>query len=160
MEVVFMIETNLSSLNQNSQFIYDVDYLKWIETTVEKLKNQNYSTVDWENLIEEIEDMGRSERRTLKSNLIVILLHLLKWQFQPEKRNGILERSIIEHRRLVNKAIKESPSLMSYLESIFAESYPEAVKQAKAETGLSRETFPQECPYSLANIMDDDFLPE
>ncbi|TAF08178.1 MAG: DUF29 domain-containing protein [Nostocales cyanobacterium] len=155
-----MIETNLSSLHQNSHSIYDVDYLKWIETTVEKLKTQNYSTVDWENLIEEIEDMGRSERRSLESNLIVILLHLLKWQFQPEKRTGSWERSIIEHRRRVNKAIKESPSLLSYLESIFAESYPEAVKQAKAETGLPRETFLQECPYSLADVMDDDFLPE
>jgi hypothetical protein len=160
MEVEFMIETNLSSLHQNSQSIYDVDCLKWIETTVEKLRDKKYSTVDWENLIEEIEDMGRSERRSLESNLIVILLHLLKWQFQPEKRTGSWERSIIEHRRLVNKAIKESPSLLSYLESIFAESYPEAVKQAKAETGLSREIFPPECPYSLADVMDDDFLPE
>jgi hypothetical protein len=154
-----MQETTLSSLQTDTQSLYDVDYLQWIETTLEKLRNQDYSTVDWGNLIEEIEDMGRSERRRLESNLIVIILHLLKWQFQSEKRSGSWESSMIEHRRRVKKAIQESPSLKPYLEDILADSYIEAVKQAKAETGLPREIFPPECPYSLANIIDDDFLP-
>lgn len=76
-----MIKTAMSSLKAHSQRLYETDYLQWIETTVEKLQSQDYTKVDWENVIEEIADMGRSERRSFKSNLIVILVHLLNWQF-------------------------------------------------------------------------------
>lgn len=141
------------------QTLYETDYLQWIETNVEKLRTRNYANVDWENLIEEIEDVGRSERRSLESNLIVVLLHLLKWQYQPEGRSGSWAGSIVEHRRRIKKALKESPSLKPYLESVFAESYVEAVKQAKAETDLPLEVFPVQCPYELAEVIDDEFLP-
>lgn len=69
------------SLKADAQSLYDTDYLQWLQTTVAKLRSRDYATVDWEALIEEIEDMGRSERRRLESNLIVVLLHLLKWQY-------------------------------------------------------------------------------
>jgi Domain of unknown function DUF29 len=154
------METAMSSLKAHSQTLYDTDYLQWIETTVEKLQSHDYANVDWENLIEEIADMGRSERRSLKSNLIVILVHLLKWQFQPEKRSGSWEGSIIEHRRRVKEALDDSPSLKSYLESIFIECYAQAIKQAKAETGLSVEFFPLVCPYQLPEVINDEFLPQ
>jgi len=149
----------MHSFKSDYQTLYETDYLQWIETTVKKLRSQNYENVDWENLIEEIEDMGRSERRSLESNLIVVLLHLLKWQYQPEYRSGSWESSIIEHRRRIKKSLKESPSLKPYLESIFAEAYTEAVKQAKAETGLPLETFPSQCLYKLSQVVDDEFLP-
>ncbi|MEH1841823.1 MAG: DUF29 domain-containing protein [Nostoc sp.] len=149
----------MSSLKAHSQTLYDTDYLQWIQTTVEKLQSHDYTNVDWENLIEEIADMGRSERRSLKSNLIVILVHLLKWQFQPEKRSGSWEGSIIEHRRRVKEALDDSPSLKSYIESVFAECYAQAVKQAKAETGLLVESFPLVCPYQLLEVTNDQFLP-
>ncbi|MFB2934256.1 DUF29 domain-containing protein [Aerosakkonemataceae cyanobacterium BLCC-F154] len=148
------------SLKGDRPNLYETDYLQWIETTVKKLRFGDYTNVDWENLIEEIEDMGRSERRSLKSNLIVVLVHLLKWQFQPECRSGSWEGSIIEHRRRIREAILESPSLQPYLESIFAECYPQAVKQAKAETRLPLEAFPQQCPYELVEVINDEFLPE
>ncbi|PSB18987.1 DUF29 domain-containing protein [Phormidesmis priestleyi ULC007] len=138
---------------------YETDYLKWIETTLEKLRSRDYDSVDWENLIEEIEDMGRSEQRSLKSNLIVVLVHLLKWQFQPDRRSGSWGGSIVEHRRRIQEAVDDSPSLRPYLESIFDGCYLQAVKQAKAETGLSSETFPQQCPYELVEVMSDEFLP-
>ncbi|BAZ52797.1 hypothetical protein NIES4103_54620 [Nostoc sp. NIES-4103] len=150
----------MSSLKTHSQALYETDYLQWIETIVEKLQSQDYANVDWENLIEEIADMGRSERRSLKSNLIVILVHLLKWQFQPENRSGSWEGSIIEHRRRVNEGLHDSPSLKSYLESIFAECYAQAVKQAKAETGLTIEFFPILCPYELLEVTNDEYLPD
>lgn len=146
-------------LKSDRSTLYNTDYLQWIKTTVEKLYNRDYANVDWDNLIEEIEDMERSEQRNLESNLIVLLLHLLKWQYQPERRSGSWESSMIEHRRRIKKALQESPSLQPYLESIFSESYIEAVKQAKAETGLPLETFPIECPYQLAALLDDEFLP-
>jgi hypothetical protein len=154
------METAMPPSQVAHQALYKADYLQWIETTVEKLSSQDYASMDWENLIEEIEDMGRSERRSLESNLIVVLLHLLKWQYQPECRSGSWEGSIIEHRRRIKKALKESPSLKPDMISIFAECYTEAVKQAKAEMGLSLETFPIQCPYELAEVIDDEFLPE
>ncbi len=89
------------------QTLYETDYLQWIETTIRKLRSQDYAGVDWENLIEEIEDMGRSEQRRLESNLIVVLLHLLKWQYQFECRSGSWAGSIVEHRRRIKKANQE-----------------------------------------------------
>lgn len=149
----------MPSLKADYQTLYDTDYLQWLETTVEKLRHQDYANVDWDNLVEEIEDMGRSERRSLESNLIVVLLHLLKWQYQPQFRSGSWAGSIVEHRRRIKKALKESPSLKPYLDSIFAESYTEAVKQAKAETDLPLETFPTTCQYELAEVINDEFFP-
>ncbi|MCL1472691.1 DUF29 domain-containing protein [Argonema antarcticum] len=150
----------MSILKINRQTLYEKDYLQWIQTTLEKIRSGDYVNVDWENLIEEIEDMGRSERKSLKSNLIVVFLHLLKWQFQPEMRSGSWEGSIIEHRRRIRESIDDSPSLQNYLESIFPECYLQAVKQAKAETRLPLETFPQLCPYDLEQVVSDEFLPE
>ncbi|MCC3411916.1 MAG: DUF29 domain-containing protein [Microcoleus sp. PH2017_29_MFU_D_A] len=140
--------------------LYDTDYLRWIETTVEKLRSRDYSNIDWENLIEEIEDMGRSERRSLESNLVVIILHLLKWQFQPDRRSGSWKASIAEHRRRIRKAVKDSPSLRPYLEEVLAECYADAVEQASAETGLSIETFPQLSVYTSTEVLDSNFLPD
>jgi len=143
-----------------NRHLYETDYVKWIETTVEKLRVQDYSNIDWQNLIEEIEDMGRSERRNLKSNLIVVLTHLLKWQYQPQFRSGSWKGSIVEHRRRIREALKDSPSLKPYLEKVFAECYLDAVEQASAETGLSVEIFPQLCPYTSAEVLDSNFLPD
>lgn len=147
-------------LEANRQSLYETDYLRWIEITVEKLRVRNYSNIDWENLIEEIEDMGRSERRSLESNLIVVLTRLLKWQYQPKFRSGSWKSSIVEHRRRIRKALKESPSLKPYLEEVFAECYSDAVEQASAETGLPVETFPQLCSYTSAEVLDSNFLPK
>jgi hypothetical protein len=149
-----------TELDANRKNLYEADYLKWIETTVEKLRVRDYSSVDWENLIEEIEDMGRSERKSLKSNLIVVLTHLLKWQYQPEFRSGSWKGSIVEHRRRIRDTLKDSPSLKPYLQEVFVECYLDAVEQASAETELPMETFPGECPYTSAEVLDSNFLPE
>ena len=146
-------------LMNSATTLYESDYLEWLSHALKQLRNQQYEQVDWENLIEEIETMGRSEKNALESNLIIILLHLLEWQYQPQKRSGSWERSMIEHRRRVRKALKDSPSLKSYLVSILEESYHEAVKQAKAETQLPLATFPNACPYFLNSILDDQFFP-
>lgn len=143
----------------NAQDLYETDFLQWIETTVQKIQNQDYGAVDWENLVEEIEDMGRRERQSLESNFIVLVIHLLKWQFQPQQRSGSWQGSIIEHRRRVNKALKDSPSLNSYLMGLEAECCKEAVEQAAAETDLALEAFPLDCPYELADILKAGFLP-
>ena len=143
----------------NVQGLYETDYLQWIEATVQRIQSQDYGAVDWENLVEEVEDMGRQERQSLESNFIVMVIHLLKWQFQPAKRSGSWEGSIIEHRRRVNKALKDSPSLNPYLVGCEAECYEEAVEPAKAETGLPLEAFPLDCPYEVADMLKAGFLP-
>jgi len=150
------LDTNLQNLSLS---LYQQDYLQWLEGTIANLQHQNYDQVEWEYLIEEMQDMGRSERRSLESNLIVVLLHLLKWQYQPDRRSGSWEGSILEHRRRLHKALEDSPSLQPYLQNILAESYTAARKQARAETELPLEIFPIACPYSLPELLRDDFLP-
>ncbi|WP_017658904.1 DUF29 domain-containing protein [Baaleninema simplex] len=142
------------------QQLYEEDYILWLDATVQKLRSHDYNEVDWDNLIEEIEDMGRRERQSLESNLVVVLLHLLKWQFQPERRTGSWESSIIEHRRRIRRAFKSSPSLKNYLISIVDECYESARKQARAETQLSLVVFPVNCPYDVEEILNDEFLPD
>ncbi|MBP0000782.1 MAG: DUF29 domain-containing protein [Cyanobacteria bacterium SID2] len=144
----------------NLQQLYEEDYTLWLDATVEKLRSSNYNEVDWNNLIEEIEDIERREGQSLESNLVVVLLHLLKWQFQPERQTGSWESSLIEHRRRIRRALKSSPSLKNYLVSVVDECYESVRKQARAETQLSLEVFPVNCPYDVEDILNDEFLPD
>lgn len=139
--------------------LYEQDFYLWIETTVNQLKNGQLADVDLENLIEEIETMGRSEKQALESNLIVVLLHLLKYQYQRDKRSNSWLSSIYEHRRRLNKALKNSPSLKPYYTEVFEECYQDARQEAALETGLALETFPAVCPFTPEAALDRDFLP-
>ncbi|NJK29297.1 MAG: DUF29 domain-containing protein [Acaryochloridaceae cyanobacterium CSU_3_4] len=148
-----------TELRTSHKSLYAADFVRWVETTAAQLRTQNYPSVDWTNLIEEIEDMSRRERKSLKSSLLVILLHLLKWQYQPEGRCGSWRGSIREHRRRVNDDLKDSPSLAPYLQEIFAECYANACEQAADETGLPLETFPLNCPYTSEQSLNSKYLP-
>lgn len=149
-----------TELNAQQQSLYETDYLKWIETTIVQIKQQNYGAIDWENLIDEIEEMARSERRSLEDSLVVILTHLLKWQFQPERRSNSWRASIVEHRRRIRNLLEDSPSLKPYLEEVLAECYGDAIELASIETELPAVTFPPDCPYSSAEVLEAGFLME
>jgi len=149
-----------AELQKSHNSLYETDFVRWVETTALQLRNQTYSDVDWTNLIEEIEDMSRRERKALKSNLIAVLVHLLTWQFQPEERSGSWRSSIREHRRRINDDLKDSPSLVPYLQEVFDECYINAHEQAADETDLPIITFPETCPYTVDQILDAYFLPE
>ena len=140
--------------------LYNRDFYLWIETTAKELKNGNFAEVDLANLIEEIETMGRSEKRTLKSNLLVVLMHLLKYKYQPDKHTNSWLSTIFEHRQRVEECLTESPSLNNYLPEVFINCYQNARKQAAIETGLSLATFPVESPFTIDECLDEDFLPE
>lgn len=140
--------------------LYEEDFYLWIETTAKQLKTGNLAEVDFANLIEEIESMGRSEKRALKSNLIVILMHLLKYKYQPEKRSNSWLSTIFEHRRRLIESLTESPSLRKYFSEVFSECYQDARKQASLETGSSLDTFPVESPFTTDETLNQDFLPE
>lgn len=149
-----------TELQPSQKSLYETDFLHWVETIVEQLRSQNYACVDWTNLIEEIEEMSRRERKSLKSNLVVILLHLLKWQYQPECRTGSWRGRIREHRRRIKDDLQDSPSLLPYLQEVFAECYANAREQAADETGLPLETFPLDCPYEPEQALNSQYLPD
>jgi hypothetical protein len=139
--------------------LYERDFLLWLENTTKLLKEQRFTELDLENLIEEIEDMGKSQRSALESNLVVILLHLLKWKYQPEKHSNSWKASIREHRRRIRSQFKDSPSLKRYFAEIFVECYGDARGLAADETGLELVTFPKDLPFTIEQVLDSDFLP-
>ncbi len=149
-----------TELQTSQKSLYETDFICWVETTLAQLRAQDYGNVDWQNLFEEIEDMSKRERKSLKSNLVVLLLHLLKWQYQPEYRSGSWRGTIREHRRRINDDLKDSPSLKPYLKEIFSECYQNASQQAADETGLLLKTFPIDSLYTEEQVLDYNFLPE
>lgn len=138
--------------------LYDQDYHSWLESTIQHLKSSNFSEVDWENLIEELEDMGRSEKRAVYSNLKILLLHLLKYRYQPEKRSKSWLSSICEHRQRLHRSFRESPSLKNYFEIVIPESFEDARELTSKETGLNINSLPNECPFSIEEILDREFF--
>ena len=139
--------------------LYDRDYALWLETTIEQLRQQNFDQIDWENVLDEFESMSKRDRRSIESNLVILLIHLLKWEFQPRMRSGSWKGSIREHRRRIQLILKDSPSLKSYVTNSLCEAYAEALAGAIDETGLDISMFPANCPYSILNVLDPDFLP-
>jgi hypothetical protein len=143
--------------------LYEKDFNLWLEETAYLLKAGKLDCLDIENLIEEIESMSRREKDRLESNLIRVMQHLLKWQYQPEKRTPSWSYSILEHSRRINKALVNSPSLKNYLTTIFDNCYQEARKAASLETQLSINTFPSDNFFTEENILivnSDDYLIE
>ena len=139
--------------------LYDRDYALWIETTIDQLRSRNFEQVDWENVLDEFEAMSKRDRRSIESNLVILLIHLLKWEFQPEMRSGSWKGSIREHRRRIQRILKDSPSLQPYVAEVLSEAYAEAVSGAIDETGLEIVVFPIDCPYDILNILNRSFLP-
>ena len=144
---------------QKQTSLYNRDFYLWTQQQIEVLRNKNYAAIDLVNLIEEIEDMGRSEKKAVGSNLRVVLLHLLKYKYQPSKRSDSWENSIIEHRIRLMEDFEASPSLKRHCEAVFQKQYQYARKQAAVETRLSLNTFPSESPFTLTEVLDIDFLP-
>ncbi|MEO1590218.1 MAG: DUF29 domain-containing protein [Cyanobacteria bacterium J06632_22] len=149
--------TALQPPTQPAKTLYDADYVQWVTTTAEQLRRGDYKAVDWANLLDEIEDMARRERQALMSNLRVLLLHLLKWQYQSEKKTRSWASSIVEHRICIEESLEASPSLKPYLDQEWGKAYVRAVKLALKETGLPKTTFPQDCPFTLIQVMDENF---
>ena len=123
-------------LDPPSEQLYEQDFWLWTQAMVEALKSGNLSQLDLENLAEEVESLGRSDRRELQSRLTVLLMHLLKWQFQPDMRSGSWRGTLAEQRIHILKLLKESPSLRSFFEESVNECYDDAKVKASEETGL------------------------
>jgi Domain of unknown function DUF29 len=140
--------------------LYEQDFWLWTQTMAAALRSGDWSELDIENLVEEVESLGRSDRRELQSRLTVLLMHLLKWQFQSELQCGSWRGTLAEQRIRIGKLLKDSPSLRSFFEISIDECYNDAIIQASAETGLSRERFPVSCAYRIEDILNPEFLPD
>ncbi len=140
--------------------LYEKDYYLWLEETVQLLREGKLTELDVFNLIEEIEDMGKSEKKAIKSNSRILLMHLLKWKYQPSKRSKSWKSSIIEHRKRIRDSFEDSPSLKVYFADNFNLCYQDARELAAAETGLSIDKFPIESPFSQQDTLKPDYFPE
>ena len=143
--------TNL--IENNLKKLYENDYLQWLDKNIKLLKKSRLSEVDLENIIEELESLGRSEKTALRSNLTVLLMHLLKWDYQPDKHSNSLRYTIIEQRRRILDAFEDSPSLKRFFEEILEKTYAKALEDASEETGLPLNAFPPENPYTVDQIL-------
>ena len=140
--------------------LYDSDFQVWANQQASLLRAGKLSAADIENIAEEIESLAKGEKRELVSRLTILLLHLLKWQFQPGFRGNSWRYTIKVQRRDLARHLADNPSLSAQLTSVLADAYVSAVLSAAGETGLPEATFPDLCPWSHQQIADPDFWPE
>ena len=138
---------------------YDSDFHLWSQTQAALIREGRIAEIDLENVAEEIESLGRSDRKEIKSRLEVLLIHLLKWQFQKDKRKGGWENSMDSARQAMNDLIAESPSLKTLPVLFLEEAYTRARRKAARETRMPISAFPHTCPYDVKELLDEDFLP-
>lgn len=146
---------------ESLETLYELDYVAWIDITLEKLKSRDLQQLDWGHLIEEIEAMGREQRHKVESYLLRLLIHLLLYQYwQSEKKwSGKGWEKEIDNFRLELDLLLESKVLFNYLSTILEKSYGKARKSVIRKSKLNPDIFPESCPYTIAQILDPDWLP-
>jgi hypothetical protein len=156
------VEKTLARL-AHERLSYDSDFYQWTQTQTTALLDKDFAALDLEHLVEEIEALGKSDRRALQNHLKVVLHLLLKWAYQPqerERRGPGWQDSIDESRTQIELILQDSPSLRPALHQALTWAYPRARRKAQRETHLPLTTFPEACPWPLDQVLDDDFLPE
>lgn len=135
--------------------LYDQDTAAWAAANADLLRQRRFGELDVPHLIEELEDMGKSERRALESHLSVLLMHLLKWEHQPSMQSTSWQLSIENARQSIADSVEDSPSLKPKLqdEIFVAKAYSKARRNAAIETGLEIKIFPEQCPVSYLKAL-------
>lgn len=139
---------------------YTTDFSTWVQQTAKLLREERWQEVDLVHLVEEVEDLGKAEKRGIASQLTRLLLHLLKRQYQPERRSESWLDSITDVRLQIELAIQDSPSLKTYPLTQLEKSYLKARVSAAKQTRSPLSAFPAGCPFSIDNILNEDWLPE
>ncbi len=139
--------------------LYDDDFAAWASETARQLRAGRFSEIDVEHVAEEIEDMGKSEKRELLGRLTVLVMHLLKWKWQADKRTTSWQSTMATQRAELHRLLRQSPSLKSAIAASVEDIYPDAVESASIETGLPAQTFPAGCPFSVDQILERTFFP-
>lgn len=147
----------MSSVNHN---LHDSDFYAWTKETAQLLKEGRVSEVDIKNIAEELESMGNSDKRALISCLSVLIAHLLKWKYQKERRGTSWQRTIKVQRLRVKDLLEASPSLKHEINLKVSFAYLDATVMAEKETGLNIEIFPEECPFTLEQCLNEEFWPD
>lgn len=147
---------------KSQETLYEKDYNLWVLETIKKLENQDFNTVDWDNLLEELSDLSRREKRKLESLLMRLVEHLLKlkyWENEIENNRGHWEAEILNFRKQIKKELKASPSLKAYLLEIWEECYQDGREIAAARSRLPLNTFPEQPIATLEKVLDENWLP-
>lgn len=140
--------------------LYRTDFYAWTKTQAALLQAEEFENLDLPNLIEELEAMGTSQRNEVISRLKVLLMHLLKWQFQADHRSRSWRNTINVQRWDLEAVLEDNPSLRRELPECIAKAYPRARREAIQETGLLRSPWPDTCPWTIEQILDETWLPE
>lgn len=139
--------------------LYEKDFFAWTQEQAKLIKEKAFSKLDIAHLFEEVEDMGNRHADELESRLEVLLMHLLKWKYQPDLQSNSWKYTIREQRKRLALRLKKMPSLKNKLPELFLEAYDLSRGDAVMETGINENMFPIECEWTLEQILDDEFFP-
>ncbi len=139
---------------------YEADFHAWLMEQANRLRMLRVPGIDGENLAEEVEALARKDKREIRSRLEILLMHLLKWRYQPALRGASWRTTIHEQRHAIELVLEDSPSLRPTLPAAIAKAYPAAVRMAVLETNFAKSVFPATCEWTTADILSEDFLPD
>ncbi|CAK0751945.1 conserved hypothetical protein [Gammaproteobacteria bacterium] len=137
----------------------NIDHDQWLKRTVTLVRAKQWQAIDSESLAEELEALGKSERRSIESQLVRLLVHLLKWQYQPQRRSDSWLDSISDARLQIDLTLQDSSSLKGYPAEQLSKTYLKARQGASQQTGLPLHSFPETCQYTLEKMLDEGWLP-
>lgn len=140
--------------------LYNKDFSAWAHLQADLLKSKDFNHLDLMHLIEEVEDMGNQNKHELKNRLIILIMHLLKWKLQPERKGNSWYQTIANQRIDIAELLEDNPSLKHFLPEIFPKAYGVAVSKASLETGINKKAFPLKCIWDIEQILDEEFFPE
>jgi len=140
--------------------LYETDFYAWTQEQARLLRERRWDDLDLDNLVDEVESVGRGDKRQIESRLEILLAHLLKWKFQPGGRGASWTGTIFEQRRRLIGLLEESPSLREFQHKEVANSYPAARLLAAKETGIALAVFPEECPFTSQQALDLEYYPQ
>jgi hypothetical protein len=140
--------------------LYETDFYAWTQQQAQLLRERRWHDLDLENLADEVESVGRSDKTQIESRLEILMAHLLKWRFQPGGRGNTWGSTVFEQRQRLIGLVKDSPSLREFQRQEVLNSYRAARLLAAKETGIAFGLFPEECPFTPEQVLDLEFLPE
>jgi uncharacterized protein DUF29 len=140
--------------------LYESDFYAWTQEQARLLRERRFDDLDLDNLVDEVESVGSSEKREIRNRLVILMGHLLKWKFQPGGRGSSWTSTIVEQRQQILDILTTSPSLQKYQRDQVARMYGSARLLAAKETGIAFGVFPEECPFEAGEVLDLEFFPE
>lgn len=140
---------------------YEKDVVAWANEQARLIRAGRFELLDIEHIAEEIEDVGKSEQRELANRMAVLLAHLLKWQYQPERRGSSWETTIKVQRKAILRRLTNTPSLKASLNDNgwWTDAWGDAINAASNETGLGADAFPEDCPWATDEVLDQGWFP-